>query len=458
MDKLRFPTGLSYSDEVGGKWFPYGVGIDCHKDMVWVCVLQPVYDSGRQKRELCKFSTSQDGLKLMREWLEERVPTDHRRVLVESTSTYHYPVILALPNWRPTVINPMLVGSAKRKTDRWDAQTLAHHSMAGTFPEYVLPTVPERGLRMAYRRWIKIGQAIVRATNALRSRMTMFGVNFPFNPNTNIGWEIMRSMCCGIPAPHRYLRSAALWTATDFDAMVRALPSVIVKVNALQLAEVTALRAQRVDALLACLEAAPDGSIQRLMTVPFIKEPAALCFLSEIGFDPRRRFHNVKAIVSYAGFDPSKRVSADSVTSHLPTAGSRFLKHTILQVAGGALMSKSALAGYGQAVAQRVGKRGWHAGRNAVGRKLVRWLAAVHFSGTPFMEGYSHGCKNAWGAIDDAITGDPFGTDGGLPAVADWDGPESQAPAWDWCEGTVGDAPCGDSWEGWTDAVLRGQW
>ena len=49
--KLRFPTELTISDEVAGKWYPYGVGIDCHRDMIWACVLQPVYDSGTQKRD-----------------------------------------------------------------------------------------------------------------------------------------------------------------------------------------------------------------------------------------------------------------------------------------------------------------------------------------------------------------------------------------------------------------------
>ncbi|MGH6793692.1 MAG: IS110 family transposase, partial [Methylocella sp.] len=428
MDKLRHPTNVTHSDEVEGKWFPYGVGIDCHKDMVWACVLRPVYDSGKQKRDLSKFSTSLAGLKEMREWLEERVPFDHRRVLVESTSTYHFPVLRALPKWRPTVINPMLVGSAKRKTDRWDAQTLAHHSMAGTFPEYVIPTLEELALRMAYRRWLKVGHSIVRATNALRSRMTMFGVNYDFSAGTNIGWQIMSSMCRGVPPARHLLRTPALWRVTEYDDLVKALPVAVAAVNSAQLDEVTYLRNERIEVMKSCLAAVPDGIIERLMTVPHIKAPAALCFTSEIGFDPRRRFSNVKAIVSFAGFDPSKRVSADSVTSHLPSAGSRFLKHSILQVAGGALMSRGTLATYGHAVAQRVGKRGWQAGRNAVGRKLVRWLAAVHFSRTPFMEGYAHGCKNAWGSIDDAVTGDPFGIDGGLPAAADWDGPGSASP------------------------------
>ena len=33
--KLSYPLGTADSGPMEGKWFPFGVGIDCHKDMVW---------------------------------------------------------------------------------------------------------------------------------------------------------------------------------------------------------------------------------------------------------------------------------------------------------------------------------------------------------------------------------------------------------------------------------------
>jgi hypothetical protein len=129
--KLRHPFGLDFTSEETSTWFPFGVGIDVHKDMLWACVLCPDYGKGTQRKSICKFSCDPDGLADMRRWLNYLVPPGHRRFLIESTSTYHFPVIWALSDWIPTIINPKLVGSAKRKTDRWDAQQLAHHSLAG---------------------------------------------------------------------------------------------------------------------------------------------------------------------------------------------------------------------------------------------------------------------------------------------------------------------------------------
>jgi len=148
---LHHPTGQTMTDEVDGKWFPYGAGVDCHRDMVWACVLRPIYQTGRQHRDVAKFDTTPIGLKCLREWLEDRVPLGHRRVLMESTSTYHFPVLWALADWVRIVINPMLVGSAKRKTDRWDAQALAHYCMAGTFAPYV--SCPRRTSRNDHHGW-----------------------------------------------------------------------------------------------------------------------------------------------------------------------------------------------------------------------------------------------------------------------------------------------------------------
>jgi hypothetical protein len=107
--KLNYPINVAETDLVPGSWFPFGVGIDCHKAMVWACVLRPDYHSNQQSRSRARFATTPSDLFRMRQWLESLVPAGDRRVLVESTSTYHFPILHALPGWRPTVINPKLV-------------------------------------------------------------------------------------------------------------------------------------------------------------------------------------------------------------------------------------------------------------------------------------------------------------------------------------------------------------
>ncbi len=460
MPSLRFPTNETIQDEVAGKWFPYGVGIDCHSLMVWACVLEPVYQTGKQKRELVKFETDPKGLRGLRGWLEERVPAQHRRVLVESTSTYHFPILRALPGWTAIVINPMLVGSAKRKTDRWDAQALAHHCMAGTFPAYVLPTDAEHAFRATYRRWAKIGHAVVRMTNAIRSRMCLFGVNYQFNVRSGVGYKVFRSMCVGVPAPRHLICTQAMWHAVEFDDRVREIPPLVRELNRLQLEEIDLLQAERIKVFALLLEAAPLGRIELLISVPFVKHVLAACYLAEIGFDQKRRFPNIKSIVAYAGFDPSKRVSADNVTSHMPSCGSKYLRHSVLQVAAAVMMSKHPLGRYGRDIAEKVGKRGWHAGRNAIGRKLIRWMSSVHTTGRIFMEGYVHGQKDCpgQGDADEWCPGGDPGLDCGITAFAGWDGSGPTQDQGDWCEGSVGDVASGDPWQDGPDSIGDCEW
>ena len=52
------------------------------------------------------------------------------RYCIESTGTYHLPVLQA---WGgiPCVVNPLLAGPTRRKTDVLDARLLAHHSITG---------------------------------------------------------------------------------------------------------------------------------------------------------------------------------------------------------------------------------------------------------------------------------------------------------------------------------------
>jgi transposase len=110
-------------------------------------VLTPDYTRRHQQEDACKFKTDDKGLTAMRHWLEAKVQFPDKHFLLEATGTYHFPVIRKLEGWVVTVINPILAGHAKRKTDRWDAKKLAHHDMVATFPQSVLPTLEEHELR-----------------------------------------------------------------------------------------------------------------------------------------------------------------------------------------------------------------------------------------------------------------------------------------------------------------------
>ncbi len=450
--RLKFPLGTPVEQTTPGHWRRFGVGIDCHKDMVWACILQPDFVEQTQRAVVAKYGTDPEQLRALHTWLNVQVPPSFRNFLIESTSTYHYPVMLELDDWVPTVINPKLVGSSKRKTDRWDAKMLAHHSMAGTFPAYTPLTWDEYATRQTYRRWLKLHGTLRRNIRALASRFCLFGIN----PEANYGtakWERVWS----------YLCRPLLGPCTDppaelaeFAGRIRLVPWILQAGANEQFREIQRCREQVGVLWSMLLRATPPGALGLLRSVPHVGEKAAICFLCEVGVDPCRRFRSVRSMVAYAGFDPSKRVSADKVTSHLPTAGNKFLRRCFLQAASGAMLSKSGrLAQFGQTVRGRGGRRGWFWGVNAVGRKLITYCFAVLRNGEPYSEGLVTDGKSQardpecdpsedWGLDADSPGGDadPYG---GLTAPLSWDGSESAPDGGEERQGPLGDVSRGDT-------------
>ena len=104
---------------------PYGVGIDTHSKFIAVCVM-------RQKGSLvvkseAQFSTEWESLLEARRWITNTLDLPAGAPFwycIESTGTYHFPVLLAFGG-EPSVVNPLLAGPTRRKTDVLDARLLS---------------------------------------------------------------------------------------------------------------------------------------------------------------------------------------------------------------------------------------------------------------------------------------------------------------------------------------------
>ena len=93
---------------------------------------------------------------------------------IESTGTYHMPILRAFGG-QPSVVNPLLAGPTRRKTDRLDARLLAHHSITGLWPKSFLPG--EAGLKLRVL-WAARGEAMraaTRASNRVNNIILRFG-------------------------------------------------------------------------------------------------------------------------------------------------------------------------------------------------------------------------------------------------------------------------------------------
>ena len=132
----------------------YGIGIDCHSKFIQVCVLakQDLHFYAHQK----EFGTDWDSLVSAKDWcirviLEKSDPIPDLSLpihyCIESTSTYHQPVLLAFGG-TPSIVNPTLAGASKRKTDVLDARLLATHDLVGVWRESYLPSPDINELRI----------------------------------------------------------------------------------------------------------------------------------------------------------------------------------------------------------------------------------------------------------------------------------------------------------------------
>ena len=102
----------------------YGIGIDCHSKFIQVSVyVKRGMKFFEYRRE---FSTDWDNLVAGKAWALDVINSCSSPVpdmsitplhyCIESTSTYHMPILLAWEG-QPSIVNPTIAGSSKRKTD-----------------------------------------------------------------------------------------------------------------------------------------------------------------------------------------------------------------------------------------------------------------------------------------------------------------------------------------------------
>jgi hypothetical protein len=368
---------------------PYGIGIDTHKEFIQVCVL--VMEKGEVKRYEREFSTLWKELQSAREWARGKLELGGLRVdvsalayTIESTGTYHFPVLLA---WGgvPSVVNPVLAGPTKRKTDVLDARMLAYQAMSGTWPESFLPTREAEALRVVINMRNECGRNATRTLNRINNMILRFGHTLGVEGSMADARPraIIEDMCKGlepageavspngIPEPCRpVLMKAYAW----YD-MYRLERDEFHK----QALKVIREREWPVGT------GSCKGSklLNFLQSVPGVGEVTAMTWLSVVT-DPRR-FVSPKQVAAYCGCDPSLKVSAGKVTSHVKRRGNPTLHHALKNISASLVRRHSEPIGqWGFCIQRRHAKGGWARAINAVSRRLAIFLWQVHMRSEEF--------------------------------------------------------------------------
>lgn len=368
---------------------PYGVGIDTHKAFIQVCVLYKTASSTeRVERE---FQTTWIDLAKARQWIVDILSAkalftegDLLRYTIESTGCYHLPVCQALGG-TPSVINPMLAGPTRRKTDVLDARMLAHHSIVGLWPPSYVLTPQAECLRCLVAMRNEGTRFASRVINRINNHALRFGHTLGRDGSMadTMRRSIVEDLCAdrspihpalgpnGIPAPARpiFLDSYALYD--QFKGLAKSY-------HRLALAHVSAhewptgvgtIGGKRLLAI--------------LQSVPSVGEVTALIWLSVI-HDPRRFVHK-KQVAAFCGSDPSVKVSAGKTTSHVKRKGNSVLHHALKNCASMLVRNhKEHLGRWGYNILRRHRKGAWGRAISAVARRLAICLWHVHMKGEDF--------------------------------------------------------------------------
>lgn len=370
----------------------YGVGIDCHSKFIQVSVIvkqnlhtfEYRYEADTDLPSLA--AAHSKAITIIRSKSVPPVNIDDNSLhyCIESTSSYHLPIIKA---WRgvPSIVNPMLAGATKRKTDVLDAKLLAIHDLTGIWRESHIPPSDVQQLRMLNAEREQFHKNAVRTSNRINNDLLQLGYTIG-RAGSVMGSEEVRRILMDELSEHpnpdvQYRPEGGIPESvrTLFEENLALLDESLQKEHEYQTLVIKKARSmmwETQDDVMPGYE-----MLDLLQTAPEIGPVTAVAWLSFV-VTPRR-FPNAKALSAYCGLDPSLKISARKVTSTKKRGGNKDL-HTALTQAASRLMSKHAepFGRWGYNIYSQTGR--WKKGTNAVARRLAGALYYMQMRGEAF--------------------------------------------------------------------------
>lgn len=367
---------------------PYGIGLDCHSRFVSVCVLCQV--GSEVLRYEAEFSTEIAQLAKARSWAMEKLDAhgiSHEpfTYVLESTGCYHIPVIHVFGG-RACVVNPLLAGPYRRKTDRLDARTLAYHGMSGLWPVSYFPSTDVIAFRVLVLRRRQLVRERTRLGNQVNNILLRFGHTLGSKGSLLTGElrGIAEDLCRGqLRVSHPCVSSVPMPAAVGREvcAIYERWDQLRVLIARAEKEVVSFAEGMRWETFESNLPG--KEMLQLLQSVPGVGPVTAAVWLAEV-VTPRR-FPSPKALTAYIGCDPSLKVSAGKVTEHVKRKGNGNV-HACLVQSAQMLVSfrREAFGIWGYSLACKHAKGGWQKAVGAVARRIGLGLYWVQRTGTPF--------------------------------------------------------------------------
>ena len=281
----------------------------------------------------------------------ERVPPD-TRIAVEATGNWmwlyelieerHPDLVLAHP------LKTKAIASARIKTDKIDATTLAQLLRADLVPAAYIPPRAVRDTREILRYRASLVRLRTQVKNKIAAILSKTGLQTP------------TKTACGVKS-RRFLATAVVRPCyrLGLDGYLRLLEALTAEIHTVT---------QRVEA-----QAQADPQAQLLRTMPGIGAYSALLIVSEIG--DVHRFPDSRHLCSYAGLVPSVHASGGKTRlGRLTKQGSCWLRWILVELS---LHAINGAPQFRQLYYRVAKKHGGNTGRVAVARAMLKTIYAM---------------------------------------------------------------------------------
>jgi transposase len=326
------------------------VGLDVHKEY---CL------AGRKVREERFCST---GLGL-RNFVNSLTPED--KVVIEACGMWtHIYDALVEREIEVKLAHPLktkAIASARIKTDRIDANILAHLLRANLIPEAWIPPAEIRELRTITRYRASLVKLQTEVKNQVHALLMRNGIEY--NEFSDLFGKAGQKFLMNLDCKLKQVDSAILRSCMGTLAYLGP--------------EVTRVS----DHIASVVKGNED--VKLLMTIPGIDVYSAALSVAEIG--DIRRFPTYKQLCSYAGIVPSVHRSGKTVIyGHITKQGSRWLRWILAQVVKHLINRPGKLHDFYIRMVRR--GKGKNVGRVALERKLLRVIWCMLSRREPFRE------------------------------------------------------------------------
>lgn len=336
----------------GGQMY---VGLDAHKEY---CLAVGQDEAGRRVMEKRFCST---GLGLQN-FVNSLSPGD--QVVIEACGTWaHIYDALVERGIQVKLAHPLktkAIASARIKTDRIDANILAHLLRADLIPEAWVPPAEIRELRTITRYRASLVKLQTEVKNQVHALLMRNGIKYKFS---DLFGKSGREFLMGLDHLLKPVDSAILRSCTGTLAHLGPEVKLVSGHIALAVEE--------------------NGDVKLLMTIPGIDVYSAALIIAEIG--NIRRFPTYKQLCSYAGIVPSVHKSGKVVRyGRITKQGSKWLRWILAQAVNHVIRRPGKLHDFYLKMVRR--GKGKNVARVAVARKLLRVIWCMLTQREPFRE------------------------------------------------------------------------